>query len=46
MEAVVFPKNYLEHRNILKTENCIALKGKLTSRNGELSMVADALKAL
>ena len=46
MEAVVFPKNYLEHRNILKTESCIALRGKLTSRNGELSMVADALKAL
>ncbi|MGC9602144.1 MAG: DNA polymerase III subunit alpha [Minisyncoccia bacterium] len=46
MEAVVFPKNYAEYRNILKTENCIALKGKLTSRNGELSMVAEALKAL
>ena len=46
MEAVVFPKNYAEHRNILKTENCIALKGKLTSRNGELSMVAEALRAL
>jgi DNA polymerase-3 subunit alpha len=46
MEAVVFPKNYAEHRNILKTESCIALKGKLTSRNGELSMVAEALKAM
>ena len=46
MEAVVFPKNYAEHRGILKTENCIALKGKLSSRNGELSMVAEALKAL
>ncbi len=46
MEAVVFPKNYAEHRAILRPENCIALKGKLSSRNGELSMVADALKAL
>ncbi len=46
MEAVVFPKNYAEHRSILKTESCIALKGKLSSRNGELSMVAEALKAL
>jgi DNA polymerase-3 subunit alpha len=46
MEAVVFPKNYAEHKNILKLENYIALKGTLSNRNGELSMVAEALKAL
>ncbi len=46
MEAVVFPKNFAEHKNILKLENYIALKGTLSNRNGELSMVAEALKAL
>ncbi|HEY5383313.1 MAG TPA: DNA polymerase III subunit alpha [Candidatus Paceibacterota bacterium] len=46
MEAVVFPKKYAEHRSILKMENYIALKGTLSSRNGEISMVAEALKAL
>ena len=46
MEAVVFPKDYALHRSIIKAESCIALKGKLSSRNGELSMVAEALKAL
>ncbi len=46
LEAVVFPKNYLEFKNIIKTENCIAIKGPLNNRNGELSMVADKMKAL
>jgi DNA polymerase-3 subunit alpha len=46
IEAVVFPKSFAEHKEILKAESCIALKGKLSSRNGELSLVADDLKAL
>jgi len=46
IEAVVFPKSFAEHKDILKPESCIALKGKLNARNGELSLVADALKAL
>ena len=46
IEAVVFPKNYTEHKAILQPETCIALKGKVSNRNGELSMVAEALKAL
>lgn len=46
IEVVVFPKNYSEHRNIIKPESCIALRGRLSNRNGELSLVAEALKAL
>ena len=46
MEAVIFPKSYAEHKAILVPDSCIALKGKLNNRNGELSLVADALKAL
>lgn len=46
IEAVVFPKSFAVHKEILKPESCIALKGKLSSRNGELSLVADDLKAL
>jgi DNA polymerase-3 subunit alpha len=46
IEAVVFPKGYAEYKEILRPETCIALKGRLSNRNGELSMVADALKAL
>lgn len=46
IEAVVFPKNFVEFKKILVPETVIALKGKLSSRNGELSMVAEKLKAL
>lgn len=46
IEAVVFPKNYAEHKDIIRAETCIALKGKLSNRNGELSVIADAVKAL
>ena len=46
IEAVVFPKNFTEYKKILVPETVIALKGKLSSRNGELSMVAEKLKAL
>lgn len=46
IEAVIFPKNFTEHKDIIKPETCIALKGRLSNRNGELSLVAEALKAL
>jgi DNA polymerase-3 subunit alpha len=46
IEAVVFPKNYTANKDILKPETCIALKGRLSNRNGELSMVAEVMKAL
>jgi len=46
LEAVVFPKNFAEFKNLIKTDHCIALKGRLSTRNGELSMVAERLKAL
>jgi DNA polymerase-3 subunit alpha len=46
IEAVVFPKNFVAYKKLLVPETVIALMGKLSSRNGELSMVADKLKAL
>ncbi|MDE2212936.1 MAG: DNA polymerase III subunit alpha [Patescibacteria group bacterium] len=46
IEAVVFPKSFTEYRALLKPDSCIALKGRLSNRNGELSLVAEALKAL
>ncbi len=46
IEAVVFPKSFTEYKDILKPETVIALKGRVSNRNGELSMVTDKLKAL
>ncbi|MES2202751.1 MAG: DNA polymerase III subunit alpha [Patescibacteria group bacterium] len=46
IEAVVFPKTFEQYKSLLQPESCIALKGRLSNRNGELSLVAEALKAL
>jgi DNA polymerase-3 subunit alpha len=46
LEAVVFPKNFVQYRELLKPDTYLAMKGRLSNRNGELSMVAEALKAL
>jgi DNA polymerase-3 subunit alpha len=46
IEAVVFPKSFAEYKDILQPERCIALKGRLSSRNGELSLVTEAMKEL
>ncbi len=46
IEAVVFPKSFVEYKSILRPEACIAIKGKVSNRNGEFSVVTEALKAL
>lgn len=46
VEAVVFPKSFVEYKSILRPEACIAIKGKVSNRNGEFSIVTEALKAL
>ena len=46
IEAVVFPKDYVAYKSIIKPESCVALKGRMSNRNGELSIVTEALRAL
>jgi DNA polymerase III subunit alpha len=46
IEVVFFPRIYTEHKDLLEPEKCIALKGRLSTRNGEKSIVAEAVKAL
>lgn len=46
MEAVVFPKLYKDHAATLVAGKCILIKGTVSSRNGELSLALDNLKAL
>jgi DNA polymerase-3 subunit alpha len=46
IEAAIFPRIFQEYKSIIKTETVIALKGRLSSRNGEMSLVADKMKAL
>ena len=46
IEAVVFSKLFDTAKDILITDNIIALKGKLTERNGEKSIMIESLKKI
>ena len=46
IEAVVFPRVYEEHKDILILDKCVALKGKISKRDGESSLIVDKAKVL
>lgn len=46
IEVVIFPKTYEEYRDILNQENCVVIKGKISHRNGDVSLIADSIKIL
>ncbi len=46
IEAVVFPKLYTEHKDTFVAEKCIAINGRITNRNGTLSMLIEKAKPL
>jgi DNA polymerase-3 subunit alpha len=46
IEVVTFPRTLKEYESILLAGQCIALKGKISERNGEASFVAEKAKAL
>ena len=46
IEVVVFPKVYEKSKDILIAENCIAVKGQITNRDGTSGISAEAFKVL
>lgn len=46
VECVVFPKTFLLVRNLCQEEKLVLIKGKLSDRNGESSMIVDEIKEL
>jgi len=46
IEAVLFPRVLAEHKDLIAPERCIALKGRISHRNGEVSIVAEKIKEL
>lgn len=46
IEVVVFPKNYELFKNVLKTEACVAIKGRTSSRNGVPSLMLENVKVM
>jgi len=45
IEMVAFPETYAEQKDLLVPGNCVAIKGKLTIRNDEPSIMIDRVKA-
>lgn len=46
IEVVTFPNIFEKNKELLKQEACIAVKGKISHRNGEVSIVAEKFKIL
>ena len=46
LEAVIFPRLFNQHKALLQPEKCVAIKGRLSERNGTLSLVAEAVREL
>ena len=46
IEVVVFPKVFEVAKDLLVLENCIAIRGQITNRDGTIGMTAEAVKAL
>ena len=46
IEVVVFPRTFGLCKEFLILEKCVAIKGKFSKRNGEPSVIADAMKLL
>lgn len=46
VETVIFPKLFSKHKDLIQSDRCIGLKGRISHRNGEVSIVAEAVKPL
>lgn len=46
VEVVIFPRVLSEFKSLLATEKCVAIKGKISNRNGEISLIAEKVKKL
>lgn len=46
IEMVVFPKVFTIFKNLLVPEACLSIKGKISHREGEISLMVDAVKSL
>ncbi len=46
IETVVFPRTMTENKKILVKDKCVAIKGKISLRNGETTLIIDSMKEL
>lgn len=45
-DVVIFPRVYEQYKQFILPEACIAIKGRVSKRNGETSFIAEKIKAL
>ena len=46
VEVAIFPRTLTEFRQFVEQDACIAIKGRVSKRNGETSFIAEKIKAL
>ncbi len=46
LEVVMFPRVMAEFKDLIVPEGCIAIKGRLSHRNDEVSLITEAIKPL
>lgn len=46
LEIVVFPNTFKNCEDLLITDSCVAIKGKMSDRNNEKSLIAEAVKKI
>jgi DNA polymerase-3 subunit alpha len=46
LETVVFPRTLVEFRSAFVPDKCLAIKGKMSERNGQKSMIVERVKVL
>ncbi len=46
IEVVVFPSILEQFKDIIKPDACISIKGKMSNRNDQISMIADQIKII
>jgi DNA polymerase-3 subunit alpha len=46
LECVVFPRTMAEFKNLIVKDKALAVKGKVSMRNGEISLIVDKVKEL
>lgn len=46
IEVVIFPKLYAQCKELLDRKGCVKVRGTLSNRGGEISVLADAIKEL
>ena len=46
IEIVLFPETFTKFKILMEREKCIAIKGKISTRNGGVSIITEAVKEL